>query len=88
METEFTTKQKAKIIGERLRYLRESKNLERKEVANATGLTVSAISNYELGIRIPRDEVKYALAQYYNVDIKKTFFCFSTTHKCKNYKEK
>ncbi|PWL88327.1 MAG: XRE family transcriptional regulator [Escherichia coli] len=75
-KTEFTTKQKAKIIGERLRHLRESKNLERKEVANATGLTVSAISNYELGIRIPRDEVKYVLAQFYNADIRETFFCF------------
>lgn len=79
MKVELTTKEKAEIIGKRLLKLRENKNLERKEVADATGLTVSAISNYELGIRVPRDEAKYALAQYYGVDLRATFFCFPTT---------
>ncbi|MCM1114246.1 MAG: helix-turn-helix domain-containing protein [Clostridium sp.] len=79
MKTELTTKQKAKIIGTRLLKLRDDKNLERKEVAQATGLTTSALSNYELGIRVPRDEAKYILAQYYGVDLRETFFCFETT---------
>lgn len=79
MKVELTTKQKAKIIGERLLKLRNDKNLERREVAEATGLTVSALSNYELGIRVPRDEAKYVLAQYYGVDLRATFFCFTAT---------
>lgn len=79
MKTELSTKQKAKIIGERLLELRTNKNLERKEVAEATGLTISALSNYELGIRVPRDEAKFVLAQYYGVDLRATFFCFQST---------
>ncbi len=72
------TETKAKIIGERIYNLRVQKNLKRSDVANGTNLTVSAISNYELGIRVPRDEAKIALAKYFGVDIS-TFFYNETT---------
>lgn len=76
LKIELTSKEKAQIIGKRLLDLREKKCLERKEVADAIGVTVSAISNYELGIRVPRDEAKYALAKYYGVDLGEIFYCF------------
>ena len=78
MKVELTTEEKAKIIGEKIYTLRTERNPERKDVAAGTNLTVSAISNYELGIRVPRDEAKVALAEFFGVDIS-TFFCLTTT---------
>ena len=43
-------------IGERLKELRGSRS--QKEVADACGVTDMAISLYESGERIPRDEIK------------------------------
>lgn len=62
----------AKIIGERLRELRGEKSVA--AVANAVGVSASAISNYEAGDRIPRDEVKVRLAKYYKTSVEKIFF--------------
>ena len=49
----------AKEIGKRLVELRGSKTQE--QVANAVGISVSALSMYECGERIPRDPIKIAL---------------------------
>lgn len=62
----------AKKISETLRLLRGDKTLE--TVSKETGLTVSALSNYENGIRIPRDEVKITIANYYNKSVEEIFF--------------
>lgn len=56
-----------KIIGERLRNLRGSKN--KKDVAKSVGVSIRAIDSYELGERIPRDEIKLKLAKYYEVSV-------------------
>ena len=80
MKAKITTKERAKIIGKRIQQLREEKNVSRQELAVATGLTVSAISNYELGIRVPRDEAKEALAEFFGVDVYTIFLCLETTH--------
>ena len=45
-----------KEVGERLRNLRGDKS--REEVAIAIGVTAQAISNYEIGIRTPSDDIK------------------------------
>ena len=63
----------ADMIGMKLRDLRGEKT--RKEVASATKITVSALTNYECGIRIPRDEAKVALAKYYGVSVDELFYC-------------
>lgn len=63
----------AKEIGERLRKLRGTQKTL-AEVANATGITVSALSNYEQGLRVPRDTAKCRLADYYGVDVGALFF--------------
>lgn len=59
-------------IGKRLRKLRGSRTLQ--QVSDATGLGLSAITMYELGQRMPRDEAKLALASYYEVTIDDLFF--------------
>lgn len=59
-------------IAERLIKARGEKT--REEVAKAVGVSVSAIAMYETGARIPRDEVKIRLADYYNTTVQKLFF--------------
>ena len=59
-------------IGKRLIELRGEKTQEK--VAKDNNISVSALSMYEQGNRIPRDEVKIRLAEYYNVSVEKLFF--------------
>lgn len=59
-------------IAERLTQLRG--NRSREEVANAVGVSVSAISMYENGERIPRDAIKIKLAEYFNKSVQEIFF--------------
>lgn len=59
-------------IGKNLKELRG--NMTLKEVASATNLTVAAISNYENGIRIPQDDIKIRIANFYNVTVGSLFF--------------
>lgn len=61
-----------KIMAEKLRKLRGSKS--RQEVADACGISVSALAMYEAGERVPRDEIKIKLAKYYNRSINYIFF--------------
>lgn len=62
----------AKEIGYRLRKLRG--NMSRETVADAVGISVSAISMYENGVRIPRDVIKVELAKYYRKSVQEIFF--------------
>ncbi|MGI6041007.1 MAG: helix-turn-helix transcriptional regulator [Candidatus Alectryocaccobium sp.] len=59
-------------IGDRLIKLRGSRT--QKEIAKAVGVEPMAISYYESGKRIPRDEIKKKLANYYNVTVQDIFF--------------
>ena len=43
------------------------------EVATAVGVSVSAIAMYESGQRIPRDEIKIRIAEYYGVGVADIF---------------
>lgn len=54
-------------IGKKLRELRGDRNGQ--SVADAIGISRSALAMYELGDRIPRDEIKLKLCKYYGVDI-------------------
>ena len=62
----------AKEIGERLIKLRGS--LTREMVAKAAGISVSAVSMYENGERIPRDAIKIKLAKFYGMSVQEIFF--------------
>ncbi len=61
-------------IGEKLRALREERSLTLDEVAQDLELTRQAIYNYESDTRIPRDEIKIKLCQYYGVGVENIFF--------------
>lgn len=61
-----------KKIGKRLAELRGEKTQE--EVAKAIGISVSALSSYECGDRMPRDPIKIEIAHYYNKSVEEIFF--------------
>ncbi|BAK97458.1 putative Xre family DNA-binding protein [Oscillibacter valericigenes Sjm18-20] len=55
-------------FGERLRERREQLNMSRRELAEALGVSVSAIGNYETGISAPKEEVLLRLFDSLQVD--------------------
>lgn len=59
-------------IAATLRSLRGEKS--RREVADAIGVTISALQMYENGSRIPRDETKVKIADYYGKTVGEIFF--------------
>ena len=65
-------------IGETLRELREAKKKTLVQAANDIGITPSALSNYENNIRVPRDNIKIAISDYYKRPIQKIFFTKKT----------
>ena len=58
--------------GERLREARG--DIPRAVVAETVGISLSAISMYECGSRIPRDEIKVKLAELYGRTVQDLFF--------------
>ena len=66
--------EKSKVIdnGKRLAAARGDRNL--KEVALSVGITPEALKAYEAGERIPRDEIKVRLADYYGFSLSELFF--------------
>lgn len=58
---------KKSITGERIKQLRQSKGLTLKGLAEATGLSMSAISNYEYGFRQPNAKAMVAFENFFNV---------------------
>lgn len=59
-------------MGKRLRELRGDKPAS--VVATALQISESALNMYENGNRIPRDEVKIRIANYYKKPIQSIFF--------------
>ena len=58
--------------GDKLRKLRGSKSQE--NVAKDLGISLSALAMYETEQRMPRDEIKVKLANYYNRTVQFIFF--------------
>ena len=54
-------------MNKKLKLLRNEKNLSQKQVAEQLGITVSAYSNYEQGIREPSYDILIKIAKLYNV---------------------
>lgn len=65
-------KLKSEVIAEKHISLRGE--ISRIEVAEAIGISVSALAMYEQGNRIPGDEIKIKLADFYCVPIQDIFF--------------
>lgn len=60
------------LIGHKLMQLRG--RLSREEVASALGISVSALQMYENGRRVPRDDIKVKLADFYGVTVQTLFY--------------
>ena len=54
-------------MNEKLRYLRKEKGVSQKVVAEALGITLSAYSNYEQGIREPNLQILASICKYFDV---------------------
>ena len=61
-----------KTYSRRLRKLRGK--VSRQTVADAIGVTRSAIAMYEQGVRVPRDEIKVKLAKYFKTTVEAIFY--------------
>lgn len=59
-------------IGGRLISLRGT--MPQRQVAEAVGISVSALSMYEQDRRVPRDSIKVRIANFYNTTIESIFF--------------
>ena len=54
-------------MKERLKLLRKQKGVTQKTVADAIGVTLSAYSNYEQGLREPNNQILINICKYYDV---------------------
>lgn len=61
----------SKTIGHKLRALRGE--MDAKTVADALGISTSALFMYERGERIPRDQIKKRIAQYFGQSVEEIF---------------
>lgn len=59
-------------FGKKMKELRGSKT--KLEVSKALNLTYSSYSKYEREERVPRDDVKVRIANYYNTTVGDIFF--------------
>lgn len=55
------------MISDKIKNLREQKNITQAELANAIGVTTSAVSAWEKNINEPRMGAVHKLAQYFKV---------------------
>ena len=62
----------AKEVGIRLSQLRG--DISREKLAKDIGVSVSAISMYENGERVPRDAIKMKIAEYFDKSVQEIFF--------------
>lgn len=54
-------------FGSRLKELRELRGMKQQELAAAIGVKNTAISNYELGISSPKEEIMFKIFEFFNV---------------------
>lgn len=59
-------------FGSKLKKLRGDKTQE--EISKEIGITLSSWAMYEQNKRIPRDEVKIKIAQFFNTTVQEIFF--------------
>lgn len=72
-----------KLIARKLIELRGNKS--RETVANACGISVSALAMYEQGERIPRDDIKIKLAKYYKRSVNYIFLLKKSTKRARKF---
>ncbi len=55
-------------VGSRIRELRESKDISRSELAEAIGVTVGAVSNYENEVSSPKEPILFKIMKVLKCD--------------------
>lgn len=60
------------VIGRKLKSLRGARTIQ--EIADATGIDPSTIGMYEIGQRVPRDNNKITLANYFGLTVQELFY--------------
>lgn len=63
-----------KSIGEKLAILRNDRNLTQKELGIEVGVSTASIAMYELDERVPRDEIKKRIANFFGKTVQEIFF--------------
>lgn len=63
-----------KSVAERIKEAREEKGCSAEELAKACGISVSAVQMYECGQRVPRDQIKIAMAEFFQKPVQELFF--------------
>ena len=63
-----------KTVAERIKDARAKSGHSVEEVAKGCGISVSAVQMYECGQRIPRDEIKIAMAKFFGLTVQELFF--------------
>ena len=58
----------------------------RDQVSKEIGISSSALGMYELELRVPRDEIKIKLANYYHKSVQEIFFT-NQCHEMRQTKE-
>lgn len=66
-------------LGNRIRYLRENRNITQRELANILNIANSTMSQYESDIRVPSDDIKIKIADYFHVTVDYLLGCPSNT---------
>lgn len=57
------------ILSERIQYLRISRNLSQKQLANGLGVSQQTVGHWETCFRLPSLEIAIALADYFDVSL-------------------
>ena len=57
------------ILGNRIKSLRETSNINQQDFAKKLNIANTTLSQYESGKRIPSDSVKKQIAEYFNVSL-------------------
>lgn len=63
-----------KSIGEKLATLRNDRNLTQKELGIEVGVSTASIAMYELDERVPRDEIKKRIANFFGKTVQEIIF--------------
>lgn len=56
-------------IGSRIKILRENRGLTQIELAKVLNIGNSTLSQYESGARVPSDDIKITIANYFDVSL-------------------
>lgn len=60
--------------GKKIQELRKERGLSAEELSKVLGTSASAINMYECGKRMPRDEIKIKIAEFFGLTVECIFY--------------